>query len=209
MSTADGWFGKAPMVLFDWNGTLVDDATRALHSVNVVLAGRYRPLLDLDGFRSGFRLPLAEWFRHLGLGEDELSEAEADWNRVMARSTTRLHTGVVELLDALRSRKVTVGIVSAATGQAVHADISRLGLDDVFDLVECDVHHKPDRLVRFASHRAVYVGDTEYDIVSARQAGLGTVAFTGGYRPGEALARFEPDLMIDRFAQLTALLETS
>lgn len=208
-ATIDGWFRKARMVLFDWNGTLVDDATRALQSVNEVLDKRRRPPLDLDGFRSGFRLPLAEWFRHLGLGPDELAEAESEWNRVMARSTAQLHTGAGELLDALRSRRVQVGIVSAAAGEAVHSDLARFGLAGVFDLVECDVRHKPDRLFRFASHRAVYVGDTEYDIVSARRAGLATVAFTGGYRPREALARFEPDLMIDRFAELTELLKAS
>ncbi|WP_376768572.1 HAD family hydrolase [Pseudonocardia pini] len=50
------------------------------------------------------------------------------------------------------------------------------------------------------------MGDTEYDVVSARRAGYLAVAVAGGYRPRDALRRAEPYALLGELTELPALL---
>jgi phosphoglycolate phosphatase-like HAD superfamily hydrolase len=55
----------------------------------------------------------------------------------------------------------------------------------------------------------LYCGDTEYDAMEAKVAGSITGGIGGGYRPGIALERADPLVVIDDFAEIAAALEDS
>jgi len=52
----------------------------------------------------------------------------------------------------------------------------------------------------------VYVGDTEYDIIEARAAGVWAIGYAAGYRPYTALVTAGADHVIERLDVLPALL---
>ena len=179
-------------VLFDWNGTLVDDITRALDAANVTLASLGRPPLPGIGhFRSTFRLPLVEWFRHLGVPTDRLQLAADRWNTEMASRPASLRSGARSLLEALKAAGVSTGVVSAASRAAVAADAVRLGVAELLGHLDTDASNKRDAIrsamAATGTHRVAYVGDTEYDMVEAVLAGADPIGLAGGYRPADAL----------------------
>ncbi|MCF2532856.1 HAD family hydrolase [Yinghuangia soli] len=194
------------LVLFDWNGTLVDDTDRALRATNAVLTHRGLAGLTAEDFPARWKLPLGAFLR--GLGATDPEAAEQHWNRALAAEPAPLRHGAARMLDTLRARGARLGVVSAAGAQAVADDIRDTGLEDRFDVVLAGVAAKTSALLsqRPTRPRACYVGDTEYDIHCARAAGYLAVAITGGYRPADALAAVRPDAVVDDLDDLVGVL---
>ena len=57
-----------------------------------------------------------------------------------------------------------------------------------------------------AKEDAVYIGDSEVDLATARNAGLPCISVTWGFRSREALQALSPDRLVDTPAELTAVL---
>lgn len=56
--------------------------------------------------------------------------------------------------------------------------------------------------------RAVYVGDSEVDALTARNAGIPVILVSWGFRNRETLETLEPDYLVDNFDELTSLILT-
>jgi HAD superfamily hydrolase (TIGR01549 family) len=201
-------------VLFDWNGTLVDDASRAFDSANVALAAAaLSPLRDVEAMRTTFRLPLVDWFERLGVPEHARHAAVSDWNAEMARRTAPLREGAHDLLAALRSAGIATGVVSAASLDAVTEDCERLGVAALLTRIDANATTKSNAIrsaIRaLGAERAVYVGDTEYDMTEAAAAGAIPIAVSGGYRPDDALRQAGALMVCAGLADLRDLLAPS
>lgn len=199
------------MVVFDWNGTLMADLDRAVLATNDVLAGYGLAPLSTDAFRTGFTLPLAGWLVRLGVSGPDAGAAEHAWNRAMAARTARPRRGAVTTLAGLAGRGAHVGIVSAAGTDAVHADLRTSGLEPYVHSVATGIVDKAAHLREHRSlrRRAIYVGDTEYDMESAHRAGYDAVAVTGGYRPAAALRDARPIAVVDDLTDLMRIVATA
>ncbi len=162
------------MVVFDWNGTVMADVDRAVAATSAVLADHGIEPLAREDFRAGFRLPLAEWLASLGA-----PGAETAWNVAMAARSARARPEAGAALAALHGRGALVAVVSAAGTDAVATDLTATGLALCIAQVWTGVTDKAIQLGkdRGLRPRAIYVRDTEYDIVPAQRAG-----FTDRYR---------------------------
>lgn len=194
------------LVLFDWNGTVMDDLSRAAAAANLALAQFGLSALTEEEFQLGFTLPLRDWLSGLGVPDEQIAAAAECWNRGMevhapARATVR------ETLSTLREHGVLTGIVTAAAPESVEADIRTNDLEGLFTVVHTDVEDKVAclRSLRHLGEPALYVGDTAYDMVSARAAGYTAVSITGGYQHASLLAESDPDHHIDDVARVIDL----
>jgi phosphoglycolate phosphatase-like HAD superfamily hydrolase len=197
-------------VVFDWNGTLVDDADRALAATNHVLAGFGLDPLDAAAFGARFKLPMRRFFTELGIPDHEQSAALAAWNRRLMQGATSLQPGAAELLARLRALGIPAGVVSAAAEAAVRADAAALGVAPLLAFVAGSVADKPAALAEIAGRvpgRMIYVGDTEYDMEAARAAGAIALGLGRGYRPAAALALAGAAAVLDDFLALTRALQ--
>ncbi|MEU5695849.1 HAD hydrolase-like protein [Actinosynnema sp. NPDC020468] len=194
------------LVLLDWNGTVMSDTERARDATNAVLRGRGLPDLTTDQFRHAFRLPMTAFLT--GLGVHDVDRAEHEWNTHLAGTPARPRPEAKAVLAELVAGGATVGVISAAATHAVRADARAAGLEPLLTVVDGGV---ADKLGRLREHRgdygrAVYVGDTEYDVRCARSADYRPVAITGGYRPADALRAAGPDHLVDTLAALPGIL---
>jgi phosphoglycolate phosphatase len=197
-------------VLFDWNGTMVADADRAEQAVTQVLTAHRLPTLYPGQLKEVFRLPLADMFQRLGVPVGRLAAAEADWNTAMAALPPTPRPGAAAELASLRGAGARLGVVSAASAAAVHADMTALGLTTQWDFTAFGVTRKDTALRRHTTEQGptVYVGDTEYDIHSARAAGCVAIGIPSGYCSASRLTDAGADHLITDFSQLTTLLTT-
>lgn len=163
MSELAGW-----AVLFDWNGTLVDDTERARLALNAVLRRRGRAEMDARTFARRFELPLRALFTTLGV--DDPTAAEAEWNELMGAETPSVRDDSADALRTLRSLGAQVGVVSAAAEVTVRRDLHGTGIGDLLDIVVGGASDKAAVLTGLVSAgHAVYVGDTDYDIRCGRE----------------------------------------
>lgn len=197
---------------FDWNGTLMDDAARACAAAGVVLERRGLPPLGRDRFYEGFCLPLRAWIAGLGVPAGEVDGAIREWNEEMGQRPAELAAGAREAIAVMRSSGIHVGVVSAAGLEALHRDLGRpalSGFAEQLAFIVGDAEPKRAAFTKIAGVRPrdfVYVGDTEYDMLEARAAGVRSIGYAGGYRPAAALAATGADWIIHRLSELPAVL---
>jgi len=197
------------VVACDWNGTLVDDADRVWEAARAVLGRLRLPSPGRADFFDRWRLPLGRLFEELGVPSSQLDGAVRDWNDEVSAREAVLADGALRMIEGIHSMGGSVGVVSAASVAVIERDVARLSLTGVLDFVVGDADPKRAALRSIRPGRparVVYVGDTEYDIIEARAAGIWSVGYGGGYRPSTALAAAGAHHVIDRLDLLPALV---
>jgi phosphoglycolate phosphatase len=200
--------GMDTLVVFDWNGTVMDDLARARQAINIVLSAYHLDTLtDSDVCRT-FRLPMTLWMKELGLDETQVADAARMWSAEVAQIAAPSRVDARTVFDSLKASGVLIGVASAATRDAVDADVDRAGLGDRIDFVAAGITDKAEylRSVRHLRPRALYVGDCEYDIDCARSTGYEAVAIVGGYRSERDLLAARPDIVLKDLTMLISIL---
>jgi pyrophosphatase PpaX len=209
---------RFPVVLFDFDGTVVDSGAMILasfrHATKTVLD---RELSDAELF-SAVGTPLHEQMRLIDAERaDELVAAYRTHNEPL-HDGLQAFDGMAGVLATLKNEGRRLGIVTAKRGATVELAFAVLPLRDFFDVVVAadDVErHKPApdpllvALERLGADRdeAVYVGDSPFDVAAAKAAGVHAVAVTwGGIYSEEALRAERPDEMVSTPRELLDVL---
>ncbi|HTV57634.1 MAG TPA: HAD-IA family hydrolase [Verrucomicrobiae bacterium] len=214
-------FAGVRILIFDLDGTLIDSKLDLAHAVNAALVHLGRPRLDHEIIFSfvGNGAPVLVR-RALGQGATDEECARAldfflSYYRAHMLDNTRPYPGVREGLAVLASRPMAV-----LTNKPVNfsrAILDGLGLSPFFRVIyggNSFEKKKPDPcgvdaiLRDFAGehHEAMMVGDSDVDILTARNAGIWAAAVSYGIG-AHTLAAHPPDLMLGSLTELPERLE--
>ncbi len=150
----------------------------------------------------------------LGFDLPELARTIAETYRDLRAAAIRLFPGALETLEALRSRRVGLALITNGAGPAQRAKIERFDLARYFDyiLVEGEFGWgKPDEQVYLAAMRALgsqpdktwIVGDNlEWDIAAPQRLGLYAVWVDHSRAGLPAGAGVQPDRIIHSLREL-------
>ncbi len=210
---------RFPVVLFDFDGTVIDSGAIILasmrHATRTVLGRVYEDEVLMAAVGGS---GLAEQMRLL-------DESRADeLVRVYRAHNEPLHAelaccaGMEDVLVALKQEGRTLGIVTAKRHETVALAFEHVPIEHLFDVIvgsDDTVRHKPapdpilvalERLAADADD-AVYVGDSPFDVRAAKAAGVHAIAVTwGGIHSHERLAAEEPDAIVHSTEELLAVL---
>lgn len=213
------------IVGFDLDGTLLDTSGDLTAAVNHALAEAGRPLLTVEQVKpmigGGAKHMLAQGMAATGGCSDEelhrLYKLLLAYYEANIANATRPFAGAMAALDRLEAMGVRVTIVTNKFESLAAKVLGELGIRDRFAaLIGGDTmgpglakpHRAPiDEMVRRAGGgSAAFVGDSIYDIMAAKNAGLPSVAVSFGFlmQPVEEL---EADAVIDHFDELIPTLE--
>jgi len=123
-------------ILWDWNGTLFDDAWLCIDILNELLTRRGLPLLDSDRYQACFTFPVKHFYRAVGFDfavhpfETLAAEFMAAYD--VRRFACRLQPGAREVLDMLARRGAPQSILSAYEQSRLDEMVAHLGLHGVF-----------------------------------------------------------------------------
>ena len=167
--------------LFDWNGTIADDAVRACFATNSALDAAGAPRIDPLDFDRRFILPMDEMFLRLGVSGHDVAAATSRWNSAMASRPAPIRRGAAEFLRALHDAGEYCAVISAAGEQYLREEVAYFGLTECFDEVLSGASDKVRALACLRGDGdAAYFGDTEYDIASAVASGCIAIGVLSG-----------------------------
>jgi pyrophosphatase PpaX len=189
---------RFPVVLFDFDGTIVDSGAIILasfrHATRTVLEQEI-PDVWLTARMGGSSL--REQMAAIAPDRvEELIRCYREHNEPL-HDELQCCAGMLDVLDRLHAEGRRLGIVTAKRHETVELAFARLPLRDYFEVVvgaEDTERHKPDpEPILLALERlgapaadAVYVGDSPFDIGAARAAGVHAIGVTwGGIHPME------------------------
>ena len=203
---------RFPVVLFDLDGTLVDSAGLILasfhHATETVLRRRVpdeQILAQVGGTNLETQMALID-----ADNVDELVRVYREHNDP-SYDGLACFDGVVDVLARLKREGRRLGVVTAKRAPTVARVFARAGIGEYFDAVvgsDATERHKPDpdpilhalELLDAEPRHAAYVGDSPFDALSARAAGVFFVAVGWGgiHRVEDADALVEsPEELLD------------
>ena len=209
------------LVIFDWDGTVMDSTGRIIACMHKAGADLCLPVLEDDAVREIIGLGLPEALRTLypGIGDRDLERMRERYavHFVAAEaSPSRLYPGARETLEALRAAGLRLAVATGKSRKGLDRVWASSGLGDSFDAARCadETHSKPHPAMvtelltelGVAPERALVVGDTSFDLQMARDAGVDRVAVSYGAHPVDRLMNFHPLAVIDALPQLLPLL---
>ena len=210
-------------VVFDLDGTLADTSGDLLAAANACFQGLgHGALLGPDDTATAFhggRAMLRLGFTRLGAVDEAMIDAqypvllEAYAQAIDVH--TRLYPGAVAAVEALRGAGFAVSICTNKPEGLAEELTLRLGIRGLFAaLIGADTlpTRKPDAAPYIAAveqaggnvARSMLVGDTDTDRQTARAAGVPVALVTFGPE-GRAIARLQPDALLDHFDDLPEL----
>lgn len=205
-------------VIFDLDGTLVDTAPDLMRATNHVLEARGRRPITMDEVRvfvgHGARSLLTRGLAATG-GLPDNYDVEPDYERFVAYYSRNIaddsvaFPGLVPLLERLRREGFGLGVctnkLEGLSNQLLEAlDLAKFFGSvvgpDTLGIAKPDPRPFREALTRLGPtrSRAVMVGDSETDILTARNAGVPVIGVPFGYTP-RPVREFGPDRMINHF----------
>lgn len=214
---------KTDTVIFDLDGTLIDTLDDLKNAVNHALETRSMPARTRKEVCAFVGNGMGLLVRRAA-GEDvdeptynDLFSAFTAYYNAHYADCTLPYPGIRELLTALKARGLRTAVLTNKRAPAAQALCDRFfpGLLDAVAGEIAGVPRKPDRaaaerLLRLLGAdpaRTLYVGDSQVDVDTARNAGLGMVAVTWGFRSRKTLEEYGASRLIDRPAELLDYLE--
>ncbi|MEU1899859.1 HAD hydrolase-like protein [Nocardiopsis dassonvillei] len=183
-------------IVWDWNGTLLNDNHANLAAVNAVCELFGRDPVELDHWRSVFRRPLIPCYEELlgrafEEGEWERAEQHYDSSYQELLPSCELTAGVPDVLREWTRGGGTQSLLSMASHEHLVPLIEERGLTGHFTRVDgrqfqTEDDSKAEHLVRHLEHqgidpaRVVLIGDIDDDARAAREAGARSILVTSG-----------------------------
>ena len=202
--------------VFDLDGTLLDTLGDLAASTNYALRTHGMPEHSLDDVRrfvgNGVRrlMMLAHPGGEAAPDFEEVLNDFKTWYADHSGDKTKPYAGILETLGALKKRGVKMAIVSNKFDAAVK-QLNELYFEDLIPVAigeneAAGVRKKPApdsvyramELLGAVPGQTLYIGDSEVDHETSRQAGLDLVLVSWGFRPREALEKYAPAALIDR-----------
>lgn len=170
-------------IIFDVDGTLIDTEKAVLGSLQKVLRTDYDKAVALEDLYFVLGIPGAKSLPQLGISN--IDKANERWNYFMKDffHSIEVFSGIKDVLETLKSRKINQGIVTSKTNEELINDFVPFGLSSYLTHTVCaddTERHKPnpEPLLKFLEisgadpKKSIYIGDTVYDYECARDAGI-------------------------------------
>lgn len=201
-------------VIFDLDGTLLDTLGDLRDSLNFTLQKHGFPCRKTEEVRAfvgnGLRR-LVERAVPSGTSEEEIAGCLTDFKvyyKTHANVLTKPYDGIRELLLSLREGGVSLAVVSNKADYAVKELVAGY-FPDTFSCAYGEregISRKPAPDAVFSAMRdlhatpgeTVYIGDSEVDVETARNAGVDCIAVTWGFRDRRLLEELSPQYLADQ-----------
>jgi phosphoglycolate phosphatase len=214
---------KYPLVVFDWDGTLLDSAGAIVRSIQSACADLDLPVPADEQARHVIGLGLADAMRHAVPDlPPERYQAMVERYRHHYLSSDHnlcLFNGVPALLERLRKEGHMLAVATGKSRIGLERALDHSGLRHLFQGSRCadECHSKPhpqmleELMVEFGAtpNETLMIGDTSHDLLMATNAGVGALAVTYGAHPHDHLLEHQPLACLHSVEELDAWLKTN
>jgi phosphoglycolate phosphatase len=209
------------LVIFDWDGTISDSVARIVSSMQ-------RAAVDLDMAVPSY----LEVQEIIGLGLTEaafrlfpqatreqvfqLQTSYSQHYRAEDSAPCAFFPGVEETLQQLKAEGYQLAVATGKSRAGLDRVLLNLGMEDFFHNSRCadETLSKPHPLMLeelltefdLSAEAAVMVGDTEFDMEMAVNAGMPRIAVSYGAHHADRLHAFDPLACVDLFSEIKSSL---
>ncbi len=192
---------KYTHILWDFNGTIINDVETGIISLNTLLKRRNMPTIDsVEQYHSVFTFPITKYYENVGFdfSVEPYDRLAIEWvkeNEVNIRKA-RLCDGAKEALEFFKNKNIPQIVISATEVNMLKGHIEHLGISHYFHEIlgldnihaESKVRLGTDWLNRNPGAVPLMIGDTIHDAEVAREIGCDCFLCATGHQSLETIS---------------------
>lgn len=190
-------------IIWDWNGTLFDDAWLCIDIINRVLRDHGVASVSAERYQHVFGFPLKGYYQALGFDFGQTSFEDLSTDFILEYEQRKLECGLREgataALDRLAATNISQSVLSASRQDFLDDAADQLGVADYFmRLNGMDNHHGHSKVdigqqwvaqLDVPSEAVLMIGDTVHDYEVAQAMGIACWLVPSGHQHPDRLAR--------------------
>jgi len=200
---------KHKHIIWDWNGTLINDIWLVVEIMNKMLKKRNLPRIDSKKYRNIFDFPVTKYYSKLGfdfsnesfekLTNEFISEYYQRFNEC------KLFNEVKEVLEKIRDRGISQSILSASKEDVLIEKIKYYGIDKYFSrIIGLENHYAESKIERgkkwiaklnLNPQEVLLIGDTIHDYDVSKHIGCDCLLIANGHHSYKRLASLGIDVI--------------
>ena len=203
--------------IFDLDGTLTNTLESMTYSVNLTLEEMGLSKITKDQCRvfvgNGARVLIEKSLKAAGdTDASRIEEGMEIYGRIFDRNCTYHVTpyeGIPEMLKALKDKGIQLAVLSNKPDRQTVKVVKAIFGEELFDYAQGQkegIRRKPEpdgvwylmEQMHVSKEECLYIGDSEVDAATGRNAGLKTIGVLWGFRDRKTLETAEVDDLIDR-----------
>ena len=188
-------------IIWDWNGTLLNDIDLCISTINTLLQKRNLDLINTKIYKEVFAFPVKDYYAAIGFDfrkEDFAVPAREyiDFYDSQVHTCT-LHNMAIEMLEHLRSEGKRQFVLSAMKQDMLEKTLKEQGIFHFFEGVTgLDDHYAVSKIERgeemisrfnIQKEKTIIIGDTIHDFEVAKELGIYCVLIANGHQSEERL----------------------
>lgn len=216
---------KFKAAIFDLDGTLLDTIEDIKETMNQVLKSKNHKQFSLHQYKyfvgKGVDNLIMRVIDEAGINPiefDSIKEGYYDIYKDQSKINTKAYVGITALMKNLKEKNVSLNVLSNKPhGQTIDVIEHYFGLE-TFDYVygkKSEFLPKPDpnslldliSKLNLKKSEIIYIGDTETDIHTAKNAGVFSVGVLWGFRTEDELINAGADVIISNPEDLIKFIE--
>ena len=208
-------FSTIDTIVWDWNGTLLDDVEICILAMNKMLSDRNMAIISRKFYHQNFTFPVIRYYEKMGwdFTKDDFNEISIEFmeNYDALFNSSPLHLNTLETLEFFKAQGYKQIVVSALEHNRLTESLSIHGLDHFFDatygleniLAGGKIHlaKKMIEAQNLIPENTCMIGDTEHDFEVAQAIGTHCCLVAHGHHTYERLQGLNVEV-VNNFAEL-------
>ncbi len=195
---------KYKNIIWDYNGTIIDDAQLAVDAENIVLDSYGLPKIDIDFYLRECEMPIVNFYRKIFPDFDSYDFSEIakrflhNYDKLFPAAG--VFPEVKKMIKKLSRSGVRQGVISGFESSRLKSSLRGFGLDGYFEFMsgsdDIDCGDKSERAVAvcrkngFLPGETLFIGDMYHDFETAQKVGADCVLIAKGHQGAEVLKKY-------------------
>ena len=190
---------KYKHIIWDWNGTILDDVSLSIDLVNELLAEENLHTLTLEEYRSHFTIPVRNYYEAVGFdfSKESFEVVGKRWMDEYERRkfTCNLYPDVEGVINKINKIGIQQSILSAYSQHTLeqmikHYNLAKyftniVGLDNIYAASKVEQGIELMRKLGHNKGEDLFIGDTLHDYEVACEIGADCVLISNGHQSEE------------------------
>lgn len=205
---------KYKNILWDWNGTILNDTPVAFEATNILLERYGYPNITLEYYRDNIDTPIVNFYSKVfDLNKHDIEMLDNEWDVLYNQLSDKigLHKGIKELLRFFAEKNCRQVVLSAFKTDEITKYARKFSVEKYFqDILGTKNIVTESKTIRgkrymkennFAPEQTLYFGDTVHDFDTTLALGVDCMLFSGGQQSPKLLQQCGVPVF-DSFAEI-------
>jgi phosphoglycolate phosphatase len=192
---------KYKHIIWDYNGTLLNDASLCVEIINELLSARGLKTMSLQKYKQEFDFPVKDYYERAGFDfakeSFEIVGTEFIKEYNIRQKNAPLQKGAINLLNDIKNKGISQYVLSAREEQSLISELKNFNIFNYFkEVVGLNNHYAESKVergkqlllkIQAPESEIVMIGDTKHDAEVAKEVGINCILVSHGHHTQEKL----------------------